>query len=194
MTGPPGLREMTADALLTSILAFLPHDHAETVDRQRIADFIQSHDRPFDRAHLHGHLTASALILNATGTAVLLGKHRKLNRWLQMGGHGEPGETSAEAVALREATEESGLTSLIFHPAAPRPFDLDVHVIPARGDVPEHSHFDIRFLLTSSAGCEAQHLEEEHLELRWFKWEDALQLDIDPALARMMNKARALTL
>src|SRR4029453_15241807 len=80
-----------------------------------------------------GHLTGSAITVSADGAHVLLLHHRKLDRWLQPGGHGDPGETTGEEGALREALEESGIEGLTLHPRAPRPLDGDVHDIPARG-------------------------------------------------------------
>ena len=88
------------------------------------------HEHPFDRAIPEGHLTGSAITVSADGSRVLLLHHRKLDRWLQPGGHGDPGETTGEEVALREALEESGIRGLALHQAAPRPLDVDVHDIP----------------------------------------------------------------
>src|SRR5919106_547396 len=89
----------------------------------------------------------------AAGDRVLLLHHRKLGRWLQPGGHADPGESSGETVALREAREETGLAGLNLHPQAPRPFDVDVHDIPARGGEAAHQHLDLRYLVVAPAGA-----------------------------------------
>ncbi|MHC4830783.1 MAG: NUDIX hydrolase, partial [Planctomycetota bacterium] len=148
------------------------------------------------RSNPLGHLTGSAFVLDANHR-VLLTHHRKLRRWLQLGGHGE-GEWDPAAIARREGTEESGLTALRFHPACEvgpgairRPFDIDVHPIPARGDEPEHLHLDVRYLLitedTASTRC-----EEESLDLRWFTLEEALELPVDHSLIRAFSALREL--
>ena len=127
-----------------------PADEEEASDRDRILAFVLRHERPFDRAIAEGHLTGSAITVSADGTRVLLLHHRKLDRWLQPGGHGDPGETTGEEVALREALEESGIRGLALHPTAGCPLDVDVHDIPARGSEPAHEHLDLRYLVVAA--------------------------------------------
>ncbi|HSE96548.1 MAG TPA: NUDIX domain-containing protein, partial [Methylomirabilota bacterium] len=129
----------------------VPRDPREAADLAAILAFVARHPDPFDRRIPEGHLTGSALVLSAAGDRVLLLFHRKLGRWLQPGGHAEPGETTGEAVALREAVEETGIPGLALHPAAPRPLDVDVHDIPARGTEPAHQHLDLRYLVLAPA-------------------------------------------
>ena len=102
----------------------------------RIADFVSRTPDPFHRDNAEGHLTASAFILSSRGDQVVLMHHRKLDRWLQPGGHGARGERDASVVALREAREETGIEVLRLHNEAPRPVDVDVHEIPAREGEP----------------------------------------------------------
>jgi 8-oxo-dGTP pyrophosphatase MutT (NUDIX family) len=114
-----------------------------------------------------GHVTGSAWIVSLDGSRCLLTHHRKLDRWLQLGGHAD-GETHVEAVALREAEEESGITRFLMPPWQGElvPIDLDVHVIPARGSEPAHEHHDFRFLLVADASLPLQ-ISEESNDLRW---------------------------
>src|SRR5260370_36626267 len=113
-----------------SLARHRPAEAEEAADLARIIAFVSAHADPFDRRIAEGHLTASALVVSATGERVLLLHHRKLDRWLQPGGHGDPGETSGEQVALREAHEEPGLAGTTLHPAAPRRLGGAVNLIP----------------------------------------------------------------
>lgn len=178
--------------LIHDLASFRPWNEEEARHRDLILKFTKTHDRPFDRAHIEGHLTASAVIVDFEENRVILGYHRKLGRWLQLGGHGEPGETNPESVAMREATEESGIQALRMHPTAPRPFDLDVHLIPEHQGVPAHNHLDIRYVLMAPPGADPQHLADEHHSVRWFSWKEALALNLDESLIRALRKTRNL--
>lgn len=129
-------------------------------------------------------------MVSAAGDGVLLLHHRKLNRWLQPGGHGDPGETSGEQVALREALEETGIAGLVLHAGAPQPLDVDVHDIPARGDEPAHEHLDLRYLVVAPADAAFAPALAEMRDLRWFAWDDVEALGPDPGLRRALGKAR----
>lgn len=176
--------------LLERLRQHRPEDAAESADLQRIVEFVSAHDDPFDRHLAHAHLTASAFVLSPDGARVLLLHHRKLGRWLQPGGHAEAGEESGEAVALREAEEETGIPSLRLHPEAPRPLDVDVHSIPARGSEGAHFHLDLRYLVTADAGAALVRLAEESNALRWFGWEELAGVGLDAGLRRGLAKAR----
>ena len=128
---------------------------------------------PFTRERLAGHFTGSAWLVDRSGARVLLTHHRKLGRWLQLGGHAD-GDTDLANVALKEAEEESGLGSLTLEPGI---FDLDRHWIPARGDVPAHWHYDVRYVVRAGAD-EAFTVSEESLDLAW---RDIVELRDDPA-------------
>jgi 8-oxo-dGTP pyrophosphatase MutT (NUDIX family) len=161
-------------------------------------EFAERHADPFDRNIKEGHLTGSGLVMSEEGSAVLLLHHRKLRRWLQPGGHAEPGETSGEKVASREVAEETGLEPRL-HPTAPRPFDVDIHSIPARELDPEHEHLDLRYLFVAEPSeplrpeaWGARGAAASGPTLRWFGVEEALAMELDPGLKRMIAKAQAI--
>jgi 8-oxo-dGTP pyrophosphatase MutT (NUDIX family) len=166
-------------------------DAQEATDLARILDFIARHDDPFDRRIGEGHLTGSALVVSADGRHVVLLYHRKLDLWLQPGGHAEPGERAGDAVALREALEETGIAGLALHPTAPRPLDIDVHDIPARPGEPAHEHLDLRYLVVAPAGAVLAPPEGESQRIRWFPWEELGALDLDPGLVRALAKVKS---
>jgi len=109
-----------------------------------------------------GHYTGSAWLVSPRGTQVLLTHHRKLDRWLQLGGHAD-GDADLGAVALREAGEESGLQGLVLEPAI---YDLDRHWIPPRGADPGHWHYDVRFVVRATKSTDFV-LSSESKALAW---------------------------
>lgn len=138
----------------------------------------------FLRTSFPGHFTGSALVVNTDGSRVLLHHHRKLDRWLQFGGHCD-GDEDILRVARREALEESGIEGLIV--ASSRPFDIDIHEIPPHGAEPAHFHYDVRFMFIAPEVA-APAPSEESRELRWFTAAEAGALPIDESLRRMVGK------
>ncbi len=138
---------------------------------EAILRFIQRTPDGFNRRCREGHMTGSAWLLHPSGDRVLLTLHHKLQRWLQPGGHAD-GETDMLNVALREATEESGIEHIV--PLQTNIFDLDIHTIPARPLAGEeaHLHYDIRYLLQAQDA--EVHLSPESDALRWWRAEEIL--------------------
>ncbi|MFO0983648.1 MAG: NUDIX hydrolase [Planctomycetota bacterium] len=158
----------------------------------RVRALVSAHRDCFARSCLPGHITASAWIVSSDRREFLLGHHRKLGRWLQLGGHAD-GEHLVEQVALREAREESGMHTfeLFIGGGALVPLDVDVHLIPPHGGEPEHFHHDLRFLLIAAPG-QAIQVSAESLALRWFEMNALEQVAREPSLLRMGRKARAM--
>ena len=146
--------------------------------------FLAAHPDCLWRTCLEGHLTASAWIVDPARERTLLTHHRKLDRWLQLGGHVD-GEADLAMAAWREAREESGLTRLRL--VTPEIFDVDRHRIPARGAEPEHWHYDVRFLIEADP-TEALALSHESKELAWVRLEEVGRLNAEESLARMVRK------
>lgn len=169
--------------------AFHLLDHYEPADatqeefQRRMLDLIERHPQDAHRRSLlEGHLTASALVVDAHFERALLTHHRKLDRWLQLGGHCD-GDANLAHVALREATEESGIPDLAVLPV---PIDLDIHAIPARGAEPEHFHYDTRFLVIAPPGA-VEVLSEESHALRWIASHELGGLAADLSLRRLFQ-------
>ena len=177
--------------LARSLDAHRPADAHEAADLRQIVEFVGRHPDPFDRRIPEGHLTGSAIVVSPDGGRVLLLRHRKLQRWLQPGGHADPGERAGETVALREALEETGIAGLALHAGAPRPLDVDVHDIPARGGEPAHLHLDLRYLVLAPAEAALARSPMESDEVRWFGWDELGKLDLDAGLRRALGKTRA---
>ena len=170
---------------------------AEAETARRFLAFAKAHADCLLRTCAPGHITASAWILSADGGSVLLTHHRKLDRWLQLGGHVD-GESKIELAALREAREESGMERFEFEAWFEKwskgqivPLDLDVHTIPARGNEPQHEHWDLRFLLRASPGQELARSQESN-DLRWVPLAELRHVTTEESVLRLGRKAQAL--
>jgi 8-oxo-dGTP pyrophosphatase MutT (NUDIX family) len=151
------------------------------------AALLRDAQDPFVRERLGGHFTASAWLVDAEGERLLMTHHRKLDRWLQLGGHAD-GDRDLARVALREAEEESGLQGLVVEPAI---FDLDRHWIPEHKGVPGHWHYDVRYVVRALGGDAFAVSDESHA----LAWRPIASLPDDPAIdasiRRMALKWRA---
>ena len=166
---------------------------AERDQADRFLTFVSAHADCLHRHHAPGHVTASAWILAPDDGAALLLHHRKLGRWLQLGGHVD-GEALVARAALREAREESGMASFGFVAWAGDevlPIDLDVHAIPARGREPAHEHWDVRFLLRAAPG-QALVLSGEGNDLRWFTAAELRTATDEDSVLRLHEKGLSL--
>ena len=183
---------MTRSDLVRLLEDYLARHPDERATARRILSLVEGEPRCFERDCHPGHVTASAWIVSSESRAVLLTHHRKLDRWLQLGGHTD-GASDVLASALREAREESGLVSLRPLPDAGAPciLDLDVHEIPARPDEPAHQHHDIRFLFEASERAPLARQRAESKALRWFPAEGIAARFPEESLARMARKAAA---
>ncbi|MES2253151.1 MAG: NUDIX hydrolase [Pseudomonadota bacterium] len=156
----------------------------EIVMKNDMLRFIEKNSDCFERSLEIGHLTGSSWLLNKDESNVLLMHHRKLDKWLQLGGHAD-GDSDILAVSIKEAQEESGITAI--EPVVNRIFDIDIHKIPAYGDVKEHFHYDVRFLLKVVSDEEVT-INSESNELRWIGKNRKELLSSEPSVVRMFDK------
>lgn len=163
-----------------------PPDHEEA--RRRILGFVAEHPDALERTCRDGHLTGSALVVDPVSARTLLLFHAKVQRWLQPGGHAD-GDGDLAHVALREATEETGIAGLrVLTPA----IDLDVHTFhDARGRDPDHLHLDVRHLVLTPPGAvvAANHESEGHV---WVTEAELADHDVDLGTRRMAATGLAL--
>lgn len=158
----------------------------EKVYKRQMLEFINEHSDCFERSLQIGHITASAWLLSKDGSKALMLHHKKLDRWLQLGGHCD-GDTDVLAVAIKEAQEESGIQDI---KAVSRDlFDIDIHLIPANPKSGEkaHYHYDVRFLLQVKSDEKVVQNSESN-ELRWVN-KDIHQLPTqENSIVRMVQK------
>jgi 8-oxo-dGTP pyrophosphatase MutT (NUDIX family) len=171
------------DALAVLDAWAAPSAEAEA-NRQRFLEFVRADPATVRREHAGGHVTASAMVVDAPAERVLLCLHGRINRWVQLGGHCEPEDTTIAGAALREATEESGILGLRISEA---PINLDVHPVHCSG-APSY-HYDIRYAAIAPPGA-VETVSPESNALGWFTADDlpspladATEVLIAPALA-----------
>jgi ADP-ribose pyrophosphatase YjhB (NUDIX family) len=150
--------------------------------RQAFLGFVAAREDSCSRSCEAGHVTASAVLLDADGEHVLLTLHPRVGRWLQLGGHCEPEDVSLADAVLREAREESGIDGLKI---GSTPIHLDVHPITCSLGVPTR-HFDVRFAVRAPVGAEPVRSDESD-DLQWWRT-DALPAGSED-LAELVNEA-----
>lgn len=176
---------MGRGALRARLRAYRARHPEESATVSRFDAFVATHEDCFHRFCRPGHVTGSAWVVDPGGRRVLLTHHRKLGRWLQLGGHCD-GDPDTLAVALREAQEESGLAVRALDGDI---FDLDVHLISARGREAAHQHFDVRYLATVEE--ERFRVSGESLALCWVPVASVHEFTEEESILRMARKWRA---
>ncbi len=177
------------DPLTFTVRGYRPDGSREEADLDRITALMRTADDPWDRAKPL-HITGSALIVHPASNRVLLRWHQRQQAWLQVGGHGDPGERDPLAVALREAEEETGLADL-----RPWPTRELCHVaivsVPAGKGEPAHEHADLRYVL-ATATPDATVAENEHAQLRWLPVADAVLATTEANLRETLARVERL--
>lgn len=187
---------MSKDLTIQKLLNYESAEPGQSDYKNRILKFIQGNESCFDSEHPPqqgtesreeiGHITGSAWVLSPDKKSVLLTHHKKLNKWLQLGGHSD-GETNVLLTARREAQEESGIAEIT--PVSEDIFDVDIHVFPKKKNVDQHLHYDIRFcFITEHTNFK---ISDESNNLSWVFLEKITPGQFDESLVRMAQKCKA---
>jgi 8-oxo-dGTP pyrophosphatase MutT (NUDIX family) len=163
---------------------------AESADVGRMRLLAATAADPWSRSELPLHFTASALVLHPASRRVLLRWHAKAGCWLQVGGHGDPGERDPLAIALREAREESGLADLAPWPDGSVRHAVVCYVRPSAAE-PAHEHADLRYVF-ATADPDAIAAENDHAPMRWVTFPEAYALVGANNLAVTLDRAERL--
>jgi 8-oxo-dGTP pyrophosphatase MutT (NUDIX family) len=174
---------MHRNILLGQILNYKATDN-ETQTKSRFITFIKENKDCFERTLNIGHITASAFVVDKINKKILLIHHKKLNRWLQPGGHCD-GNNDVLAVARKEVFEETGIYIKIKKTDVF--FDLDIHTIPKHKTIKEHDHFDVRFLFAANSNLNLKSNEESN-ELKWIDVEKINEYTEEESILRMTKK------
>ncbi|MEC4677993.1 MAG: NUDIX hydrolase [Nitrospirota bacterium] len=175
---------MHRNALLSLLEVYKNKHPEETETLHSFMHFVQENVNCFERSLAKGHVTGSAWLVNRDHSKILLTHHRKLNKWLQLGGHAD-GESNIGAVALREAYEESGLKSIV--PLSEEIFDIDIHRIPENPKEEAHFHYDVRFALEAQV-CEKVTVSLESYDLSWISILGLHKQSDETSMLRMRQK------
>lgn len=152
--------------------------------------FLKENDSYLGKENLKGHITASTWIINSDANKCFLTHHKKLNLWLQLGGHTELNERTYES-AYREGIEESGFSNL--KKLSDRIYDVDVHLIPKNNNIPAHYHYDIRYLFMADPNDQGLVSHESH-DIKWVDIDDIELYSKDASIGRMVDKMEAICL
>jgi 8-oxo-dGTP pyrophosphatase MutT (NUDIX family) len=174
--------------LLEELRQYRAADNVESQHLRDILDLLSYGLAPFARdSFVPGHITASVFIVDPLSRSVLLHHHKRLDRWLQMGGHVDPGERTPEA-ALREGMEESGLKDLELVGGGVA--DIDVHPIPEANGEPAHSHFDVRYIARTKTPDAIMIAAAESKDLQWVDLNRAMTMMDEHSSQRVIAKIR----
>lgn len=180
----------TAMKNLKQLLKIYIQKNPYEVNAIKMLNFFDNHDGCFEKDNLPGHFTGSAWVISPDKNKILMTHHKKLNMWLQLGGHAD-GEKDLKSVALKEAKEESGFNN--FSILSEEIFDLDIHKIESINEEPEHLHYDVRFLLEADPNEQDIIISEESHDVKWIHLDDVLEYNSEESISRMVKKTKTLS-
>lgn len=169
------------------LASFVSQSDRDLENHMRISDFIAGEPKAFENDPVTSHVTGSAFVVNSERSHVVLTHHRKLKRWLQLGGHCD-GVRDVLFVAQREAYEESGLSWI--RPLSSAIFDIDIHEIPENAKGPAHLHYDMRFLFEADMRDPLK-ITDESEDLAWVALDRLEDYTDEHSVLVMRDKLRA---
>ena len=176
------------------LLQLLNHYDTEFMEERamvaRTRQYVSQHSNCFDRELRPAHITGSAWVLNPAWDHALMLHHRKLDMWLQPGGHAD-GDHDMLRVVLKETQEESGIALDDIQVLSTAIFDVDIHTVFDNEHFDRHDHFDIRFLLQVDDALPIPGNDESH-QVRWIPLEEVSHFNNVRSLYRMVEKTRRL--
>jgi 8-oxo-dGTP pyrophosphatase MutT (NUDIX family) len=178
---------MLRQSLLHLLRSYSAKFPAEVSTINQFISFVEANTNCFERSLQEGHVTASAWVINHDGSAVLLIHHLKLDKWLQPGGHCD-GDPDTLHVATKECFEETGLQT---EPVTTEIFDVDIHEIPQRKDIPAHLHYDVRYLLQANPDAQIAASETETNNVLWVPLNKVASYTTEDSVLRMLAKTAA---
>jgi 8-oxo-dGTP pyrophosphatase MutT (NUDIX family) len=179
---------MKRNSLLSLLNSYQPEPGTEEEMWRETINFVQENPDCFERSLLKGHITASGWVLSADKSAVLLMHHSKLDKWFQPGGHCD-GDPDVEEVARKEVFEETGVQDLKLLKAGI--YDVDIHLIPERKEIPAHYHYDIRFVFAAGSD-QSITMNSESRDVKWIPLTEVKNLHDSESIMRMVRKVSVL--
>ena len=166
---------------------------AEMKELEPIIHFLQrtADGELYNRSNFDGHITSSSFVLDEKRTSLLFIHHKKLNRWLQPGGHVDSSDENLLQAAIRETIEETGLPAESFEPImladSGSIFDIDSHFIPEnpRKNEPSHTHHDFRFLFACNKPVSFNLNADEAIGVKWMALTELVD---DPVFKNVAGK------
>lgn len=180
---------MSTFDLRSSLSLYQPINDQEADYKTQMLELFSEGEIAFQRKRKAGHFTASAWVLDPSKQSVLLILHSKIGKWLQPGGHADGNQDLLE-VAKKELLEETGVNGVELLKTTI--FDLDIHTIPAHKGIPEHLHYDMRFIFRGNSQARMQ-INHESKDIQWVPLDEIPELvSKDPSICRMVEKSKEL--
>ncbi len=151
------------------IVCFRAGDEREAQEQRMILDMIDRlGDAILSRESEIAHMTASSIIVSRDRRRTLMAFHRIYNSWAWTGGHAD-GESDFEAIARREAQEETGISGLKRLGAGIASLEILpvwAHVKRGRA-VGSHLHLNVSYLFEADDGLPLSVREDENSAVGW---------------------------